>query len=67
LSAIVRLLFSGSGGNVIDDKWLQFYQFLLERTNEKTAGDRLRYAEQFCGVLRNGGDAQRVPRLKPDK
>jgi hypothetical protein len=37
--------------------WQQFQQFLLQRTNAKTAGGRIRYAKQFAKVLQTG-DAQ---------
>ena len=49
---------------VIDRR--QFLQFLMQRINEKTAGDRLRYSKQFVSVLTNG-DAQPLLQLKPDK
>ena len=46
-----------TGGNVIDSEfayliidWNQYQQFLLQRVNDKTAGERLRYAKQFLGV-----------------
>lgn len=53
-------------GNPAVVDWQQFHQFLLQRMNEKTAADRLRYAKQFVRVLTNG-DAQPLLQLKPDK
>jgi hypothetical protein len=43
-----------------------FQQYLLQRMNPKTAGDRMRYAKQFYNVLETG-DAQPLLQLKPDK
>ena len=51
-------------GPVID--WQQFNQFLLQRMNEKTAEDRMRYAKQFTHVLETG-NASELAQLKPDK
>ena len=44
----------------------QFHQFLLQRMNTKTAGDRLRYAIQFADVLQTG-EASTLLQLPPDK
>ena len=62
-----------TGGNVIDFKfayliidWNQYQQFLLQRVNDKTAGERLRYAKQFLDVLQTG-DAQPLLQVTPDK
>jgi hypothetical protein len=49
---------------VID--WQQFHQFLIQRTNSKTAGGRLRYARKFERTLYTG-DAQPLLQLSPDK
>lgn len=46
--------------------WQQFNQFLLQRMNEKTAEDRMRYAKQFTHVLETG-NASELAQLKPDK
>jgi hypothetical protein len=46
--------------------WNQFKQFLLQRTNAKTTGGRLRYAKQFVSVLQTG-DAQPLLQVTPDK
>lgn len=43
-----------------------FEQFLLQRMNYKTAGDRLRYARQFAHVLQTG-DASELLQLQPEK
>jgi hypothetical protein len=34
--------------------WQQFHQFLLQRMNDKTAGDRMRYAKQYHSILSFG-------------
>jgi hypothetical protein len=44
----------------------QFHQFLLQRMNTKTVGDRLRYAIQFGDVLQTG-EASTLLQLPPDK
>ena len=46
--------------------WIEFKQFLLQRMNERSAVDRLRYAKQFYDVLSNG-DASRLLQLSADK
>jgi hypothetical protein len=46
--------------------WSQFKQFLLQRTNSKTTGERLRYSKQFVSVLQTG-DAQPLLQVTPDK
>jgi hypothetical protein len=46
--------------------WDQFKQFLLQRTNAKTTGGRLRYAKKFVSVLQTG-DAQPLLQVTPDK
>jgi hypothetical protein len=46
--------------------WNQFQQFLLQRTNAKTTGERIRYAKQFVNVLQTG-DAQPLLSVSPDK
>ncbi len=55
-----------SGNNHIIIDWNQFQQFLLPRTNAKTAGERIRYAKQFVNVLQTG-DAQPLLQVTPDK
>jgi hypothetical protein len=44
----------------------QFHQFLLQRMNTKTVGDRLRYAIQFADVLQTG-EASILLQLPHDK
>ena len=46
--------------------WDQFKQFLLQRTNAKTTGERLRYTKQFMNVLQTG-NAQSLLQVTPDK
>jgi hypothetical protein len=63
-------------GNAIDFKfahtptviidWHQFQQFLSQRMNPKTVGERLRYGKQFAHVLQTG-DAQPLLQVSPDK
>jgi hypothetical protein len=50
--------------DIID--WNQFQQFLLQRTNTKTTGERIRYSKQFVSVLQTG-DASPLLQLRPDK
>lgn len=50
----------------IDIDWQQFNQFLLQRMNENTAIDRMRYAKQFQYVLNDNGNASGLTQLKPD-
>src|SRR5215203_3332642 len=47
--------------------WQQFNQFLLQRMNDKTAEDRLRYAKQYANVLLDSRDAQTLLALPPNK
>jgi hypothetical protein len=47
--------------------WQQFHNFLLQRMNERTAEDRLRYAKKFGRTLDNGGNASGLLQLAPDK
>ncbi len=54
------------GNNPIIIDWISFKQFLLQRANDKTTGERLRYAKQFVGVLQTG-DAQPLLQVTPDK
>jgi hypothetical protein len=46
--------------------WQQFHDFLLQRMNEKTAEDRLRYAKQYASVL-SLGLPRDVLQLSPNK
>jgi hypothetical protein len=48
-------------------KALQFKQFLLQRMNDKTAGDRLRYAKQYAHVLLRCSDPNILLQLSPGK
>ena len=57
----------GNDDNPEADWSRQFHDFLLQRMNEKTAGDRLRYAKQFAVAVLVTGDAQSLLQLKPDK
>jgi hypothetical protein len=43
-----------------------FEEFLLQRMNPKTAGDRLRYSNRYAHVLQTG-DAKDLLQLSPDK
>jgi hypothetical protein len=56
---------SGNYLRVVVD-WNQFKQFLLQRTNAKTTGERIRYSKQFVNVLQTG-DAQPLLQVTPDK
>jgi hypothetical protein len=51
---------------IITIDWNQFKQFLLQRTNAKTATERIRYAKQFATVLQTG-DAQPLLQMSPDR
>lgn len=57
---------SGNNNPAVVVDWQQFHQFLLQRTNHKTAGERIRYAKQFCSILQNG-NAQPLLQATPDK
>lgn len=46
--------------------WQQFESFLLQRMNEHTAEDRLRYAKHYGKVLETG-NASDLLNLQPDK
>jgi hypothetical protein len=47
--------------------WDQFKQFLLQRTNAKTTGGRLRYAKKFVSVLQTGDAQPLLLQVTPDK
>jgi hypothetical protein len=52
----------------LDPNWEQFKAFLLQRMNEKTAEDRLRYAKQYYYVLEQEKEtANTVLQLSPNK
>jgi intergrase/recombinase len=46
--------------------WQEFHQFLLQRMNERSAEDRLRYAKQYCKALQTA-NASDLLHLQPDK
>jgi hypothetical protein len=49
--------------------WHQFRQFLLQRMNDETAGNRMRYAKQYASTLSPIGDkvSNELLQLSPDK
>jgi intergrase/recombinase len=51
-------------GNYHD--WQQFHQYLLQRMNDKTAEDRIRYTKQFARVLQTH-DATILLQVTPNK
>jgi intergrase/recombinase len=57
--------FESDSANNVD--WQQFNQSLLQRMNDKTAEDRLRYAQQFCSLLLQNQDASALLQMAPDK
>jgi intergrase/recombinase len=48
------------------DYWQQFHNFLLQRMNERSAEDRLRYARRYYKALQTA-NASDLLHLKPDK